>query len=93
MGDLKGEEKAVMGKVFWAEGTAYAKAQRQERAWSFWEPRKTACVLEWSEWEAEGLGVREVDGATLQGLECCSVRAVGTWEGFEQGLLWSDFLL
>ena len=52
-----------------------------------------ACVLEWSEWGVGGLGVREVDGATLQGLECCSVRAVGTWEGSEQGLLWSDFLL
>ena len=28
IGDLKDEEKAVMGKVLWAEGTAYAKAQR-----------------------------------------------------------------
>lgn len=40
-----------------------------------------------SEVETGGPWSQGGDRATVQGLEGCGVRAIGAWEGFEQGLL------
>lgn len=76
---MKNEEKAVMGKVFWAERLACAKDQRQERAWSFWGLWRR---LLWLEWRVRGHGAREVMGPQCRTLSDI-VRAMGAFEGFE----------